>query len=185
MRLLSLNCDHCGGPMTVPLKARYVTCQYCNSQLHIVRNESAAWTEVVEAIEEKTDALMNSVRALELRQEIQDLDAQWERTLDRYRTRNKNGEVSLPTRRGAWVGAIIACVLGVLVIHRFAPLIGIVVIAVGLIQMVVTLGKVSELERLQVSHQAKRRALLDELRELRGMLETASPSLSGDSLLDE
>lgn len=172
--------------MTVPLKARYVTCQYCNSQLHIVRNESAAWTEVVEAIEERTDALLSTVRALELRQEIQDLDAQWERTLDEYGIRSKDGHVRVPTREEAWGIAILWWFVAVAFVFTSGfPPVALLPLGLGIYKLKTIHRRAEELERLQVSHRAKRRALLDELRELGGTRETASPSLSGDSLPPE
>ncbi len=54
MRLLSLTCNHCGAPLEVPAKTRFLTCNYCSSRLEVHRSGSAVHTEVLEAIEERT-----------------------------------------------------------------------------------------------------------------------------------
>ena len=71
MKILTLNCNACGAPLEVSAKAKYVTCRYCEAQLVVKHEESAAWTEAVEEI-------ASNVAVLELDVELMKLDREWE-----------------------------------------------------------------------------------------------------------
>ena len=38
MRVVGANCDHCGAPLEIPLKAKRVTCLYCDTALEVVEH---------------------------------------------------------------------------------------------------------------------------------------------------
>lgn len=67
MELIPIACHHCGAPLDVPLQAEIVTCQHCRTRLAVHRNESVAWTERINRIDERTEALCRSTARLEAR----------------------------------------------------------------------------------------------------------------------
>lgn len=92
MNTLVLNCNHCGAPLTVPEATNYVTCQYCQSQLQVVREESVAFTSELEDLRDRADQISSQVRRLELQNEILTLDQQWEKKRQSLMIDSKNGK---------------------------------------------------------------------------------------------
>ena len=62
----SVACNHCGAPLDVPGSAKYLTCNHCGSRLVVKRTSSVSYTEVLQNISRKTDALEKEVRKLRL-----------------------------------------------------------------------------------------------------------------------
>jgi hypothetical protein len=77
MELISVRCNHCGAPLDVGEKTRFVTCQFCKSQLEIKRSESAVFTEEVARIVENTEKMAGSLEVIRLQNEIEQLDREW------------------------------------------------------------------------------------------------------------
>ena len=55
MTLIPVACHSCGAPLEVSDEARFVTCRHCGMQLVVKSNDGAAWTQQIEAIEERTE----------------------------------------------------------------------------------------------------------------------------------
>ena len=83
VRVEPLRCNGCGAPLSVPESANFVTCQHCRAQLAARRNESAAYTEVLEEFTKQTAELRGQVRKLTLQNELEALDREWERQRER------------------------------------------------------------------------------------------------------
>ncbi|MDQ3928101.1 MAG: hypothetical protein M3328_03025 [Chloroflexota bacterium] len=98
MEIESLSCNNCGAPLSVPTSADYVTCGYCGSALAVRRTESAHYTELLERLEQHTDYLARRAEYLRLRDELEALDAEWQRDRRQYLTRRLSGSIQAPTR---------------------------------------------------------------------------------------
>lgn len=77
MEMISVRCNHCGAPLEVGDRTRFVTCQFCNSQLEIKHSDSAVFTEEVARIAENTEKMAGSLEAIRLQNEIEQLDREW------------------------------------------------------------------------------------------------------------
>ena len=51
MNTQSLTCQNCGAALAVGAEVRFVTCNYCHSQLEIVRNESSTHTQLLQSLD--------------------------------------------------------------------------------------------------------------------------------------
>ncbi|MEZ5385059.1 MAG: hypothetical protein R3F13_06040 [Prosthecobacter sp.] len=77
METLSVRCNHCGAPLEVGEKTRFVTCQFCNSSLEVKRTDNSVFTEEVARIAENTDRMAESLEVIKLQNEIEQLDREW------------------------------------------------------------------------------------------------------------
>lgn len=77
METLSVRCNHCGAPLEVGAKTRFVTCQFCNSSLEVKRTDNSIFTEEVAKIAENTGRMAESLEVIKLQNEIEQLDREW------------------------------------------------------------------------------------------------------------
>ncbi|MEO5712485.1 MAG: hypothetical protein ABIT37_03275 [Luteolibacter sp.] len=89
MEMISVRCNHCGAPLEVGGKTRFVTCQFCNSQLEIKHSESAVFTEEVTRIADNTEKMAGSLEAIRLQNEIEQLDREWGLQQETYDARGR------------------------------------------------------------------------------------------------
>ncbi|WP_395735686.1 hypothetical protein [Prosthecobacter sp.] len=74
MDTLSVRCNHCGAPLQVAEKTRFVTCQFCHSSLEVKRTETTIFTEEVARIAENTGKMAESLEIIALQNELERLD---------------------------------------------------------------------------------------------------------------
>jgi DNA-directed RNA polymerase subunit RPC12/RpoP len=84
MELIALTCRHCGAPLEVPDDAKYVTCMHCGTQLVVRHRGSAAYTEKIDALDQRTDRTEDQVDDLHRRTALAELDRGWEIERERY-----------------------------------------------------------------------------------------------------
>jgi hypothetical protein len=113
MKLETLRCNHCGGPLTVPESANFVTCNHCHSQLAIRRTDSTTFTEELGEIKSNQKQMMDQLAQLERQNRIEQVDREWERERENYLTTDKNGRRSAPSEAGAILGGVIAVGFGI------------------------------------------------------------------------
>ncbi|HBJ85968.1 MAG TPA: hypothetical protein DDZ88_19290 [Verrucomicrobiales bacterium] len=77
METLSIRCNHCGAPLQVAGNTRFVTCQFCLSNLEVKRTDSSVFTEEVAKIAANTGMMAESLEVLTLQNEIERLDREW------------------------------------------------------------------------------------------------------------
>lgn len=155
----------------MPEETRFVTCAHCGSRLEVHRTGSAAYTQVLDQINQRTQHIEQQVEALRLQQELEQLDREWERQRAGLLDRDQQGHTSVPGTAGAIVGPFIICVFGVIWIAMAAsagapgamPLMGFVIIVVGIIAALVGVGKASRYQDAETAYQSRRRALLARL----------------------
>lgn len=164
MKLISLSCNHCGAPLEVPEKAKFVTCGFCDARLQIAHTGSSYYTEVMEAV----DDIREDVAALKRHAELERLDREWEQRRAELSVTDKHGRIHRPDSIGMTVGGIGAAAFGVVwtVIAgaMFPPmaLFGIIFVAVAVVSVVRTRGKAAEYQQAYAQYQSARRRLMRE-----------------------
>ena len=168
MKVLSVTCNNCGGPLEVPKKVRFVNCGYCSSRLEIRQSGNAVYSEILEKIEERTEKMADDIEAIKNQNEIERLDREWQMGMDRFKVRSKEGEYSVPSAAGSVIGGVIAVVFGVFWISMASrigapgifPLFGLVFIGGAFFSMVSGVSKASGHQRAHDQYQSKRRELM-------------------------
>ena len=112
MKVIPLTCNHCGAPLEVAAKARFVTCGFCNARLTIQHTGSSYSTEVLEDIQETTQRIAEDIKQIKSNTAIERLDQQWERTRSKHLVTGKHGQQSLPAKSDAIVGGVLVAVFG-------------------------------------------------------------------------
>jgi hypothetical protein len=98
MQVQSVRCHHCGAPLQVQENARFVTCQYCQSQLTIHRTACAISTEVLAGLSRKTDHLADQVGVLHLQGDLDRLDREWQMKREELLGCDPTGKLQEPRR---------------------------------------------------------------------------------------
>ena len=112
MKIVSLMCNHCGAPLEVSAKARFVTCGFCEAKLAVEHTGSSYSTAVLDDIKETTRQIAQDVADLKSNTAIQHLDAEWARTRAHHLVTRNNGSHALPTKGGAIAIGTIGVVFG-------------------------------------------------------------------------
>lgn len=110
MEIVLLNCNGCGASLDVGPETRFVTCAQCGARLAVKRSETAAYTEVLESLERKTDAIADQLAELQRQNELERIDREWEKEREKYLSTRKDGTKYEPN---ATLGIIAAVIMGV------------------------------------------------------------------------
>lgn len=193
MEVLGLTCNHCGAPLEVPSGTRFITCKYCSSRLEVHQTESAAYTEVVQALTEKTAEIADDLETIKLQNRLEQLDREWAMARERFVTRDKDGSVSEPSAVVSVVAGVVAIAMGTgwmvftssffsffssvpdhmpgpgpdlfTLFSRIFPLFGLVFIGGGILAAVLGLSGASNYARKKSAYEAKRREVLERLKD--------------------
>jgi len=101
VQTIAVACNHCGAPLSVPDDARFVTCTHCGSQLEIHRSGGAAFTKVLEQLDQRTARVEQDLAEIKIREQIDELDRRWESKRDQYMIHGKDGGSSEPSSGNA------------------------------------------------------------------------------------
>jgi hypothetical protein len=138
--VMKLCCQGCGADLQVSDEVRFITCNYCQSKLEIVRDASVTHTRVLEKIERTTERIAGNLKVIELQNDLERLDREWEKVRQGMMTRGKDGHFYEPSTGVSVVGGIAAGLVGLFVIigsiSSSEPLgialgLGIIVIGIG------------------------------------------------------
>jgi DNA-directed RNA polymerase subunit RPC12/RpoP len=102
METLAVRCNHCGAPLQVAEKTRFVTCQFCNSNLEVKRTDSSIFTEEVAKIAENTGKMAESLEVITVQNEIEKLDREM-----------GVQQVAAPQKKGGLASGIVGAAFGV------------------------------------------------------------------------
>jgi hypothetical protein len=177
VQVLSLTCNHCGAPLDVPEAMRFVTCEHCGSRLEVHRTGSAAYTQVLEQIDQRTRNIEQDIEALRLQQELEQLDRDWATKRKGLMDRNGEGQTSVPTALGNVIGAMGLGVCGLVWLgigsfmghampgftgglQPFFTWIGLGVVVLAVILGISGMGKASAYRNAEILYQQQRAALL-------------------------
>ncbi len=175
MELISVSCNHCGAPIRVPPSARFVTCAHCNSQLEVKSTGSATYTEVLEALDGRTQRMTEQLEEIALQNELERLDREWDRAREGFQSVDQNGRRHDPSVIGSWVAAVVFGTVGCAAMvfgaighgAGFLVFIGILVAIVGVVVGVTGADKARRFERAKASHHRKRRDVAVRLGQVR------------------
>lgn len=178
MKLTPVACQNCGASLEVPDNARFVTCQFCRTQLSVQHTGSAIYTELLGDLAERTTRMAENLEAIRIQNEIEKLDREWEARRAPYLTRHENGGTTEPSTTGAatsgfgLLGFGIAMAIGFLVITEkeshppyFVLIIPVLLMMGGLHQRITGPDKAEAYERLRRAYEEDRRSLELKLRE--------------------
>lgn len=171
MELVSVSCSHCGAPLEVGEQTRFVTCQFCKNRLAVKHSGSAAYTEVIEQIAENTQQMASNLRVIELQNELERVDREWDSEKSRFYVTDKHGHQSKPSIA---VGLVILFMMGAFGIFFAAtssqfgapaifPLFGIGFVVIAIISAVSMFTKASGLSVAESGYQRRRAELLSRL----------------------
>lgn len=169
MKLETLRCNHCGGPLEVPESANFVTCNHCNSQLAIRRTDSTTFTEELGEIKANQKQMMEQLAQIERQNRLEQIDREWEREREKYMINHENGRKSEPSEAGAVLGGVIAAGFGTFwTIAAFSmnagpmPFFGILFICVGIGIAIYGYSQAQSYRAAQRRYQARRADALAE-----------------------
>ncbi|MEZ6067649.1 MAG: hypothetical protein R3B90_18505 [Planctomycetaceae bacterium] len=160
----SLTCNSCGAGLQIPEGARYVRCNHCGGQLAIRRDASVAYTELIEQVAVQTEKLTDQVAMLTYQNEINRIDQDWARERDSLMIRDKHGNKHQPSQFTAIIGAVIAGVMGLVVMTQGGGAFGLVFILFGGLAMAHGLWKLDAYKAAEQRYQRRRRDVcIDEI----------------------
>ena len=93
-------------------QTRFVTCQFCNSQLEIKRTDSSIFTEEVTRIAENTDKMTEQLEVITLQNEIEQLDREW--SAQHPNTRSSTNRNTPTTGWSAAVGIVFSVIFALI-----------------------------------------------------------------------
>ncbi|MEO7101438.1 MAG: hypothetical protein ABI162_18955 [Luteolibacter sp.] len=174
MKITKVCCQGCGADLQIDETIRYVTCNYCHARLEIVHDETITHSRQLDKIQHTTDQLAGKLKVLELQNDIEHLDREWEKFRNSVLTRTENGQVSEPSSAGSILAGIIGLVVGILWIVFWTSnggspfaLVGLLFIGIALFGMKRGCDK-AELYRVQsYRYSSARKSLLQRLDQAR------------------
>lgn len=169
MQTETVTCGGCGAPLTIPENVEYVSCKFCHAQLHVQRNQSVVFTEVMKSLQQQTERLADNTEVLRIQNEIALLDREWEQQSAGLMVHGKHGSVSVPDKTstvlvGIFVvafGLMWTCIAGVM----FPPfaLFGILFVAIAMWNIIKQHNNAGRYAELQAAHEIKRNKLRRQL----------------------
>lgn len=175
MNLLSVRCNHCGAPLQVGEAARFVTCQFCRTELTVERTDSAVFTQKLSEIHEHTAQMAEDLEVIRLQNDLEKLDREWQMERERYMVTGQHGHKHEPGTFGSLVGGAVAVIAGIVWIAitsghgapSFFPLMGVVIIGIGVVGALVGMSKASALEEGRTRYELRRGPLARRLAAIR------------------
>lgn len=159
MKLLNVSCNHCGAPLEVPSKARFVTCTFCDSRLEVERSGTVYFTSVLEAVGD----IKEDVKTIKLQNELERVDREWTMQRQQLMSTDKHGRVHVPTQIGGVIMIVVGMIAGFIALSVVGA-IGFVFIAIGSLGGIFTIRRAQRYEASRMRYQQRRRKALKDLR---------------------
>lgn len=173
MDVITVDCNHCGAPLEVSEKTRFVTCRYCQNRLAIKHSDTSVYTEVLEEIQETTEKLSQDMDVLKLQNQLEQLDREWLLERERHMVTGKHGNRAVPTKMGSVIGLFVVVIFGILVLGEFSRMPGSIGLFPVLVLLLIVGGfvhsmfKANSHDEAEKRYQTHRRQLLSQLNRLR------------------
>lgn len=113
MKVKRVCCQGCGADLQVDETVRFVTCNYCHARLEIVHDSTVTHSRLLEDLGRSTRRMEGNLRVIELQNDLERLDREWEHRRQSLMIRNKDGHPHVPTQAGAVAGGVFAVIAGV------------------------------------------------------------------------
>jgi hypothetical protein len=167
MKLTPVSCQNCGASIEIPDSARFVTCQFCRTQLSVQHTGSAIYTELLGDIAEKTTEMAEDLKAIRLQNEIEKLDREWEIERGTLLVRRKDGSTTEPNEAGAVIVGLIFTVMAAFMTAfvysfqeaRFMTVGPVIFVCVGIYTMIAGPRYAATFHKARASYEERRRAL--------------------------
>jgi DNA-directed RNA polymerase subunit RPC12/RpoP len=176
MKVTKVCCQGCGADLQIDENIRFVTCNYCNARLEVVHDQTVTHTKQLDKIERTTDGLASSLKVIELQNDLERFDREWDSLRDRLLVRSKDGSLTEPSSAGAVVVGVMVVAFGIFWIGMtlstgapgFFPLFGLVFIGFAIFGIISSAAKATEYQRLQAAYQGRRASLIARINRERG-----------------
>lgn len=113
MKITKVCCQGCGADLQIDESIRYVTCNYCHAQLEVVHDATVTHTKQLDRIERTTDQLAKKLQILELQNDLENLDRQWEKFREAALDRDEKGQICEPSAGAAILIGIVGIALSI------------------------------------------------------------------------
>lgn len=171
MKITRVCCQGCGADIEVDESVRFVTCNYCHARLEVVHDQSVTHTRQLDKIERTTDEMAGRIKLLELQNDLERLDREWENRRQSLLITSKQGRVSEPSSGSAIVGGVVVIAFGIFWMRTavsigapsFFPLFGIVFIGFALFGMFNSANKAGAYRNLNADYESRRQQLIDRI----------------------
>jgi hypothetical protein len=175
MKVTKVCCQGCGADLQIDESIRFVTCNYCNARLEVVHDATVTHTRQLDKIQRTTEQLAGNMKVIELQNDLERLDREWDNQRTSLLVRGKNGHVSEPSSTGSMVGGIIMIVFGVFWMSMvssmhapsFFPLFGLLFIGIAIFNMIHGTTKAGAYQSQLGDYEARRRQLIDRIEQER------------------
>jgi hypothetical protein len=108
MPVLSVQCQHCGAPLSLADEVRFVTCNFCQTPLEVVHDASVTHTKLLEKMVSLAGDSNAHLEILTLQNDLQRLEDEWISHRDSVlMLRNPKGKKVVPTRRQADINMVV------------------------------------------------------------------------------
>ncbi len=114
MKVTKVCCQGCGADLQIDETIRYVTCNYCNARLEIVHDTTVTHSRQLDKIQRTTDHLAGKMKVLELQNDIERLDREWEKFREAVLPRDQTGQLCELHAGPAAVLGILGIALGLI-----------------------------------------------------------------------
>ncbi|MFZ4593244.1 MAG: hypothetical protein ACOYOF_03235 [Verrucomicrobiaceae bacterium] len=109
---LSVRCQHCGAPLSLSEGIPFVTCNFCKTELEVVRDADVTHTRVFRELASQTQDISDRLAVIEIQNEIDRLDREWDRWQEHTVHRKEDGTLDFPSP----VNALMTVIIGFVVI---------------------------------------------------------------------
>ena len=175
MKITKVCCQGCGADLQVNEAIRYITCNYCHAQLEVVHDASVTHTRQLDKIERTTEKLATNLKVIELQNDLERIDREWERLRGSLLTRDQHGNVSEPSLIATVVGSSLAAGIGLFCLAVGAAqgngglaFFGIIPLLLSIYLFISGSSKANDYQNLQVRYTSHRRKLIARMDQERG-----------------
>lgn len=171
-------CQGCGADLQTSDAIRFVTCNFCGSRLEIVRDPTTTHTRLLDEIHRKTEHLEDKLRVLELQNELEFLDRNWDRYRESCLTRSPDGSYSEPDSATSQVLGVASLILGGVILvfclfnwnggqTSFGVICSFAFIGFGAFHLTHGAEKARSHEGAKMSYSTRRSRIVNEIRKIR------------------
>jgi hypothetical protein len=173
MKVTKVCCQGCGADLQVDESIRFATCNYCHARLEIVHDPTVTHSRLLEDIGRTTERMAGNLRVIELQNDLERLDREWENRRESFMVTSKNGHRSVPTETGTAIGGIIMIVMGIVAMGVGAqmggpaPLFGLIFIGGAIVSIYSGMNKASGYKEAKNAFTRQRNDLIRRIEESR------------------
>ena len=167
VKAVAVTCNHCGAALDVPAATRFVTCTYCGTRLEVHRSGGAAFTEILQSIDQRTGQIAEDVEQIRRQNDLEQIDREWAMRREQLMVTTKHGGRTAPSRIASVFAIAVALVFGSLWLKagsHGAPgamiLFGLLVVGGIIVSAAFTFFKAGDFEQAERDYHRRRDEIL-------------------------